>query len=138
MRRTAQYYNIFEGLVLPSLPENVKSVIQPVLTAVNGIRYWISKFGRWLSESVYHESPDPRNNSASVFYVPLCNSRVRKLDHAKIVKEDNGPDYDIDVFTELKKVYLRSRLRFLRTMLNAWIFDLREVRAVEVSSHSLK
>jgi hypothetical protein len=138
MRRTAQYHNTFEGLALPSLPQNVKSVLQPVLTAVNGVWYWISKFWRWRTESVNRGSPDPRDNSASVCYVPLCNCRVRKLDHAKIVAEPHeGPDYDTDVFTELKKVYIRSRPRFLRTMLNAWIFDLREVRAVEVLSHSL-
>jgi hypothetical protein len=138
MRRTAQYYNMFEGIRIPSLPASVNATFQRVKAVVAGAQMWISKFEGWSNHFANTRSPDiiegSGSDSDSVRYVPLCSCRVRKLDYAKIINETDGPHYDADVFKELKEAYWRGRSQFLRRILKIWVFDLREVRPVEVVS----
>jgi hypothetical protein len=138
MRRTAQYYNIFEGVRRPVLPAYVNATFQKAKATVHGALMWISKFLGWSRQlSAGHSALDTielrENGSSSVSYVPICSCRRRTLDYAKIIDEAAGPQYDSDVFKELKEAYWRSRSRFARVILKLWIFDLREIRPVEVS-----
>lgn len=138
MRRTAQYYNMFEGFRSPALSAFINSVFHKVKAAVSGALMLMSRFNGWSRQLARHSVPDTidlrENGSSSISYVPLCSCRRRTLDYAKIVDETDGPQYDSDVFKELKEVYWRERWWLLRMILKLWIFDLREVRPVEVSS----
>jgi hypothetical protein len=137
MRRSAQYYYMFEGVHIPSIPPSVNLAFQTVKTVVSRAVEWISKLNFRSSQISDATPPDnivlTERNDISVRYIPLCSCRTRKLDYATIIYETDGPHYDKDVFIKIKNVYWMSRWRFLRKVLKLWLFDVKEIRPVEVT-----
>ena len=80
---------------------------------------------------------DDEGNTDSLRYVPLCSCRRRELEYAKIKYAPDGPHYDEDVFKILQKVYRQGRGGLLGRLVSFWLFDVKEVRPVEVTTATI-
>jgi len=134
MRRSARYRDFFEGINLPSIPERVNTILQKVNDTVCGAGQWISKLNIWANKTANATPPGSMElDDVAVFFVALCSCRTRKLQYVKITCLPNGPHFDKDIFEKLKEAYWRTRWRIVRTALKIWLFDVKEVRAVNVN-----
>jgi hypothetical protein len=135
MERTAAHYHMFEGLHFPWL-QKISSVSASFFNTIFNWALTVISHPR-QNEVEPSPSPSERRNShsgvpTSTWYVAMSTCRLKKLGFAEIRNEQHGPDSDAQVFSELKKVYMRFRSRIITRLLQIWLFDLQEVRPVQV------